>query len=119
MIDVLYRSGSSACFEIEGASPHYAPEPYQVYVDGVERQSGAANVFSLFGLEPDSTYKVELRYASGKTDAVEFHTAGETCCLTVRDFGAVGDGVHEDTASLQAAINAVTAEGSCSPPAHT
>lgn len=119
MIKLLYRSGSSACFEIEGTGPHYAPESYQVFVDGVERRSGSTNVFSLFGLIPGTAYQVELRYASGKRDAVELRTAEETCCITVRDFGAVGDGVHEDTAALQAAINAVPDGGRLLFPAGT
>ncbi len=119
MINILYRSSVSACFEIEGASPHYAPEDYRVFVDGVERLSGATNVFSLFDLAPDTDYKVMLRYASGKTDSTELHTAAETCALSVRDFGAVGDGVHEDTGSIQAAINSVPDGGRLVFPAGT
>ncbi len=119
MIKILYRSSSSACFEIEGTTPHYAPESYRVLVDGTERVSAATNVFSLYELSPDTDYRAEVRFASGRSESVEFRTAGETCALSVKDFGAVGDGVHEDTCSLQAAINAVPDGGRLVFPAGT
>src|SRR6266852_7563211 len=36
--------------------------------------------------------------------------------LDVRDFGAIGDGVHDDYIAFQAALNAIAALGPASPP---
>ena len=119
MIHILYRGSTSACFEIGGTSPYRASESYTVSVDGEERLSADTNVFSLYGLKPDTAYRIEARFASGRTEDLELHTAGETCALSVRDFGAVGDGVHDDTPSLQAAINAVPDGGRLIFPAGT
>ena len=105
MIRVLYRGSSSACFEIDSDRPYYAPEAYTVSLNGAEVLRGEANVFSLFGLEPGREYTVEVKFASGKEKQTRFCTEGERCCVSVRDFGAVGDGVHEDTGAIQAAIN--------------
>ena len=62
------------------------------------------SITSLFDLEPDTEYVLESRTDGGETETLSFRTKKELCCLDVRDFGAKGDGVSEDTAMLQAAI---------------
>jgi len=111
----LYVSSVSACFELDNTAPYYAPEPYDVSLDGSLSLSGVrTNVFSLFGLEPGRKYTVAV---DGDTVTVE--TKPESCCLNVRDFGAKGDGVSDDTAPLQAAINACAPGGRVMVPAGT
>ncbi len=119
MIHILYRGSCSACLELEGSVPYYAPAPYTVLVDGEERLRGEANVFSLFGLEPDTAYAVTVRPETGGEETVELRTAPEACRVSVKDFGAVGDGVHEDTAALQAAISLIPPGGRVVFPAGT
>ncbi|MFC1410925.1 glycosyl hydrolase family 28-related protein [Streptacidiphilus sp. N1-12] len=46
--------------------------------------------------------------SAGSAEAV---TASGVDWLNVRDYGAVGDGKHDDTAQIQSALNAVTAGG--------
>lgn len=111
MIRVLYQGSSSACFELENHRPYYAPESYNVLLDGVQVLEGDANVFSLFGLTPEREYAVTVRFASGGEEQVRVRTRSERCCVSVRDFGATGDGVHEDTIAIQAAINFVPEGG--------
>ena len=105
MIRIIYRSGSSACFELDGNTPYYARGGYAVLVDGEERFRRDTNVFSLNGLKPDTRYDVTVRFEDGGEERAALETPPETCCVNVRDFGAVGDGVHEDTAALQAVIS--------------
>lgn len=119
MIQILYCSACSACLALEGEAPYYVPGGYTVYVDGAERLRGETNVFSLFGLRPDTAYAVTVRFDRGGEERLELHTGRETCCVSARDFGAVGDGVHEDTAALQAAINFLPQGGRLRLPAGT
>ena len=105
MMKLLYCGSSSACFELEGDTSYYSGSSYVVLVNGEALLQGNTNVFSLFGLQPDTGYAVTLRFDDGREEQLSLTTKPETCCVSVRSFGAVGDGVHEDTAAIQAAIN--------------
>ncbi len=100
-----YLGASSACLELENDRPYYAPESYRVFLDGRELFTSEANVFSLFDLSPDTDYHVAIRFPSGAQEELLLHTKDEVCCIDIRSFGAVGDGLHEDTAAIQTAIN--------------
>ncbi len=105
MTKILYCGSSSACFELDDPSPYYAPSAYTVLLDGQARLVGESNVFSLFDLAPGRRYELTVRMAGGEEETLAFETKTETCCVSVLDFGAVGDGAHEDTSAIQAAIN--------------
>ena len=112
---ILYVSSVSACFELENASPYYAETAYDVTVNGAPALMGErTNVFSLFDLEPGKTYSV----AVGE-ETITFTTAGETGCISVKDFGAAGDGVTDDTDAIQNAIHCCPAGGRVTVPAGT
>lgn len=127
MIRTIYCGSSSAClelvspkpyynpgprpgmchagFDVESVRPYYAEKGYTVLLNGEERFSRDTNVFSLFGLRPATEYAVAVRFEDGGEETVRLTTQVESCCVNVRDFGAVGDGVHEDTAAIQAAVS--------------
>ena len=111
----LYVSSVSACFELENTSPYYAETAYNVTVNGAPALLGVrTNVFSLFDLTPGESYTV----AVGE-ETVTITTVRETGCISVKDFGAVGDGVTDDTAAIQNAIHCCPAGGRVTVPAGT
>ncbi|MGN1422935.1 MAG: glycoside hydrolase family 28 protein [Oscillospiraceae bacterium] len=107
MINTLYVGTVSACFELENSSPYYSETEYAVSLDGKELFRSKTNVFSLFSLKPATEYTLNV---SGN-DPVKFTTAAETAAVSVKDFGAVGDGVHDDTVSVQTAVNCLPKGG--------
>ncbi len=112
---ILYASSVSACFELENTSPYYAEECFDVTVNGALAIKGVrTNVFSLFDLQPGTEYTIAIG-----EDTLTFATKTETGCLSVRDFGAVGDGITDDTAALQAAIDCCPTGGRVTVPAGT
>ncbi|MBE5775884.1 MAG: glycoside hydrolase family 28 protein [Clostridiales bacterium] len=104
MIRLLFASGTSACFEMENASPYYAPQSYAVYLDGKKQFDSKINVFSLFDLAPATCYRVTVKTDHGD-ETLAFETKAEAFAADVRQFGAVGDGVHDDTDAVQTALH--------------
>ena len=117
-IHAVYIGSSSACFELKNALPYYAPQRFAVVLDGIEQFECESNVFSLFSLKPDTEYHLVVRAGEAEEKTV-FHTGQETCAVDVRSFGAVGDGVHDDTAAIQTAIGYLPAKGRLVFPAGT
>ena len=111
----LFVGGRSACFEIADGGYYETLRPYALTLNGEPRGEARTAVFSLYDLFPDTDYTLEIEGLS----SVTFRTEAESVTLDVRRFGAVGDGVHDDTPQLQAAILACPAKGRVLIPAGT
>ena len=110
MIKILYSGGVSACMELKNDAPYYAPEKYNIYLNGEKVREADSNVFSLFGLSPDTEYHVRVNGASF-SEEISFRTKQESCALNIRDFGAAGDGVTDDTDIIQFAVTSLPPDG--------
>ena len=102
MIDLVFLSSTSAALEWQGASPYYTDGEYKIYLNGKEVYSGNTNVFSLFDLTPGADYVLT---SDGWDGELRFTTPRDSATLSVRDFGAVGDGVTDDSIAIQTAVN--------------
>ena len=78
-------------------------EPVDVLLDDKHVLTTTKNVFSLTGLLPDHQYKIAVIAQNDRADG-EIHTLKESVLFNVKDFGAKGDGVSNDTTFIQTAI---------------
>lgn len=106
----------SVTIELSNAEQYETKEELGVTVNGKEYVRTKHNVITIDGLLPDTEYEIGLEPGGAKKIV---RTKKESFLLNVRDFGAVGDGMTSDTASIQAAIMACPAEGTVYFPAGT
>ena len=93
-------------------------EPVEVFLDDQSVLTTTKNVFTLTGLQPDQDYTVAVK-AADEVTRESIHTLKETVLLNVKNFGAAGDGITNDTSFLQAAILACPQNGTVYVPAGT
>lgn len=112
----LYIGSVSACFELENELPYYAAGEYTVFLNGAAQYQTDRNVFSVFDLLPGQEYTVSV---SCMVKPLWFRTKEESCCLNVREFGAKGDGIRDDSAAFRNAIACLPDYGRLYVPAGT
>ncbi|MCR4739075.1 MAG: glycoside hydrolase family 28 protein [Lachnospiraceae bacterium] len=96
---------NSFCYEAE--------ESFDYFLNDEKVLSSSLNVNTIDGLCPDTGYTLSVyEHESGELIGKEvFRTSFESVLLNVRSFGAGGDGRTDDTAFIQACINACPKNG--------
>jgi hypothetical protein len=125
--DDFSGNGSTTAFTLS-ASPS-SEDNTQVYINGVYQEKSSYSVSGTtltFSIAPPNGSTIEVMVIENvgvvTADLVGYQPAGSGAVATnvqaklretvsVKDFGAVGDGVANDTAAIQAAINSLGAEG--------
>ncbi|MCR5304773.1 MAG: glycoside hydrolase family 28 protein [Lachnospiraceae bacterium] len=112
-------SARSAVINICDGGKYNTLSPYGMVLNGKAAGETDRCVTYLPGLSPDTAYVLDIMNGEEKLSSVSFHTKREFVTLDVRDFGAKGDGEHDDTSFIQAAIMACPAESRVLVPAGT
>lgn len=102
--ECLFTSARSATFAFADGGLYETIKPYQLTLNGEPHCEVRTVVTSLFGLQPNTSYELCLWDGSECIQKEQFQTDNESFTLNVRRFGAVGDGIKDDTAAIQAAI---------------
>lgn len=110
-ISMILITSRRAVMEVEDFGIWNTEEAYEILVNGAFWRRSDKAVETIEGLAPDSRYQVTVRTDTGMEAKAEFRTARESVTLNVKRFHAAGDGVHDDTAAIQAAIMACPPEG--------
>ena len=108
LIEILHTSDDRVTIEVNNGQPYRSREQHVFSLDGRPVLRSIDNVVTLTGLDAGRDYVLTVA-SDGQTAGAAFRTDAARARLDVREFGAVGDGIHDDTAALQAAL-------SCCPP---
>jgi len=107
-LNIISTTSRTISLEIENKECFYTKNKMYLYINGANSGEIGTNVFVIKGLKADIKYAVYIEDSvTGETsDEITIMTKSETMVANIKDFGAKGDAVNDDTASIQAAIAA-------------
>ncbi len=111
ILSLLMVTARNAVIEIEDGGIYYTSRSYRIEVDGAYRFTANRVITSIPDLKPDTEYTITVSNDTGERFELKIKTRYEFVTLNVRDFGAKGDGIQDDTLFIQAAIMACPKDG--------
>lgn len=101
---LVAKTSRNVVVELTDSGKYYSRMPYELWLNGEKYMDSDRVITSLYGLKPDTEYELVAKYEGVETNVLSFKTDYEFVTLNVREFGAYGDGVHDDTNAIQCAI---------------
>lgn len=101
---VIFKTSRRVTIELINRGIYHTDQPYEVYLDGEKVMDSHKVIQTVNGLKPDTAYLLEVRMGK-ECGSAKIRTDYEYVTLNVRKFGARGDGEHDDTVCIQAAIH--------------
>lgn len=111
--NLILITGRSITVELDNHDIYESKEAFNVYLDDkLVLKEHKRNVFSLYDLLPNTTYRLAIEGVEQKKKIEQtFETKNEYVTLNVKEFGAKGDKQNDDTIAIQTAILACPDQG--------
>lgn len=100
-LKLVAKTSRSIVVELTDSGRYYADEKYDIQINDKVITTDKV-VTTIHNLTPDTEYDISVKGAG----SLKVKTNYEFVTLNVRDFGAYGDGEHNDTNAIQCAIMA-------------
>lgn len=118
-LKLVIKTGRSVVVELTDSGKFYTEKKYEIYVNDEKYMESDKVVTSINGLKPDTEYVISAIYDGNKINGIKVKTDYEFVTLNVKDFGAYGNGEHDDTNAIQCAIMSCPKAGRILVPAGT
>lgn len=109
--DVIFKTSRKITIEISEYGIWFTLRPYRIYLNEHLVMTSERVVQTLAGLLPDTTYVIRLEADGQSSEPKVIRTNYEFVTLNVKQFGAKGDGMQDDTLFIQTAIQACPPHG--------
>ncbi len=118
-LKLVAKTARCVVVELTESGKYYTEKEYDIYANDVKVASGNKVITSIYNLIPDTEYVIRAEYEGQEIKPLVVKTDYQYVTLNVRDFGAYGDGEHDDTCAIQAAIMACPKDSRVLVPAGT
>ena len=104
-LEEIKTGGRFAVIKIADGGKYNTTGSYDIYVNDALYGRTDKTITSIYDLKPSTEYRLTVvDKAVGKCGRLNIETDSEYVTLSVREFGAAGDGIKDDTKFIQAAI---------------
>lgn len=109
-IKIIQQTSRSVVIELIDGGIYHTIETYRILLNKKEYVTTNKVINGIYELKPDTEYEICVQ---GKEveEKIIICTEKESFSLNVKDFGAKGDGINDDTCCIQAAIMACPPNG--------
>lgn len=107
---ILFQTARQVVIEILNEG-RYETEEYSIHMNGKFLMRSTKVIQSINNLKPNTTYSIYLQRANSVSEHIDLETNYEFVTLNVKEFGAKGDGVQDDTVHIQGAISTCPKNG--------